>query len=148
MPKSNVALVQSLYAAFGRGDIATIVQAMDPNCTWEIVGRTSDFPTLGARKGRGQVQSFFDGLSQHLDYSEFSPREFYAVDDKVFVLGHSTTTVKKTGRPFVSDWVHIFTVRGTQVAAFREFTDTAKVAEAYRGAEPAIYRTANERSPA
>src|SRR5712692_9592473 len=107
MSNANVAMVQTLYAAFLRGDVLTIVRAMDPNCTWESVGRTSDFPTLGARKGRGEVQSFFDAVSQHLNFSEFSPQEFHAVGDKVFVLGHYAMTVTKTGKPLASDWVHI-----------------------------------------
>jgi ketosteroid isomerase-like protein len=133
MSHANVDLVQNLYAAFLRGDVLTIVRAMDPNGTWESVGRSSDFPTLGVRKGRGEVQSFFDAVSQHEDFSDFSPKEFHAVGDKVFVLGHYAMTVKKTGKPIASDWIHIFTIRGGQVAAFREFTDTAKLAEAYRG---------------
>ncbi len=45
----NIALVKSLYGAFGKGDIATIVAAMAPDVNWEAVGRTSDFPTFGPR---------------------------------------------------------------------------------------------------
>jgi uncharacterized protein len=41
--------------------------------------------------------------------------------------------VKKTGRRIASDWCHVFTVRDGKVAAFREFTDTAQAAAAYRG---------------
>jgi ketosteroid isomerase-like protein len=29
--------------------------------------------------------------------------------------------------------VHVFTIKGGKVTAFREFTDTAQFAEAYRG---------------
>jgi ketosteroid isomerase-like protein len=132
MSNANVGLVQSLYAAFGRGEIATITNAMAPGSTWEVVGRASDFPTLGERKGSAGVQGFFDAVGQNLTFSEFSPNEFYAVDDKVFVLGHYAMTVKKTGKPLASDWIHIFTFRDGKVTAFREFTDTAKAAEAYR----------------
>jgi len=59
MSKANVAQVQSLYAAFGRGDIATLIAGLSPDVDWETVGRTSDFPTLGPRKGAGAVQEFF-----------------------------------------------------------------------------------------
>lgn len=132
MSNANVALVQSLYAAFGRGEIATIVNAMVQNAPWEMVGRATDFPTLGVRKGPDGVRDFFDTVGQHLDFSEFSPDEFYAADDKVFVLGHYTMTLKKTGKPFASDWIHIFTIQDGKVAAFKEFTDTGTLAEAYR----------------
>jgi ketosteroid isomerase-like protein len=49
MSNANVALAQSLYAAFGRGDIATIVGAMASDVTWEVVGRAKDYPLLGVR---------------------------------------------------------------------------------------------------
>jgi ketosteroid isomerase-like protein len=133
MSNANIALVQSLYAAFGRGDIATIIKALAAEATWESVGRPSDFPTLGLRQGPAAVQQFFELVGHHLDFSEFSPKEFFAADDRVFVLGYYAMAVKKTGSKIDSDWVHIFTVRDGQVVAFREFTDTAKVAEAYRG---------------
>jgi uncharacterized protein len=79
------------------------------------------------------VQAFFADVAQHLDFSEFSPKEFYPVGDKVFVLGSYAMTVKKTGLPHASDWCHIFTISDGKVTAFREFTDTAQVAAAYRG---------------
>jgi len=132
MSNANIGLVQSLYAAFGRGEIATITNAMAPDSTWEIVGRASDFPTLGLRRGAAGVQSFFETVGQHLDFADFSPKEFYSADDMVFVLGHYAMTVKSTGKPLESDWIHVFSIRDGKVTAFREFTDTAKAAEAYR----------------
>jgi ketosteroid isomerase-like protein len=85
------------------------------------------------RKGPAGVKTFFETVSANLDFSEFSPKEFYGADDRVFVLGHYAMTVKKTGRPLASDWIHIFTIRDGKVTAFREFLDTASAAEAYRG---------------
>jgi ketosteroid isomerase-like protein len=133
MGNANVTLVQGFYAAFGRGDIATIINGIAPKATWEIVGRKADFPTLGTRHGPDGVKTFFDDVGQHLAFTDFSPKEFYAVDDKVFVLGHYAATVKKTGRSLACDWIHIFTFDGGKVTQFREFTDTAQAAEAYRG---------------
>jgi len=129
----NVALVKSLYAAFGKGEIATIVGAVTPDVDWVTVGRDSDFPTLGPRKGQGGVQEFFNLVGANLKFSEFAPKEFYAVGDKVFVLGSYAMTVVKTGKPMQSDWVHIFTIADGKVRAFREFLDTARAAEAFRG---------------
>ena len=79
------------------------------------------------------MQGFFASVAEHLDFSEFTPKEFYPSGDKVFVLGRYAMTVKKTGLPMASDWCHIFTIREGRVTAFHEFTDTAQVAEAYRG---------------
>ena len=51
MSAANIAHVQSLYAAFGRGDIATIIAGLTPDIDWQTVGRQTDFPALGARNG-------------------------------------------------------------------------------------------------
>jgi ketosteroid isomerase-like protein len=129
---ANVSFVQGLYAAFGRGEIPTIIKGLAPEVDWNTTGRREDFPTFGPRKGPGQVDEFFKTVAAHLDFSEFSPREFYAVDDKVFVLGYYAMTLRKNARKVASDWVHIFTIRDGKVVKFKELLDTAVVAEAYR----------------
>jgi len=132
MSNANIAHVQSMYAAFGRGDVATILAGASPDIDWESVGRASDFPALGRRKGTKEVQDFFKVVAENEDFSDFSPREFYAVDDKVFVLGSYTLKLKKTGKSVASEWVHVFTLNSGKVTRFREHTDTAQFAEAYR----------------
>ena len=133
MSNANVTTVQSMYAAFGKGDIATIIAALTPDIDWQSVGRPSDFPTFGPRKGPKEVGEFFKTVAATNDFSEFSPREFYADGDKVFVLGYYAITLKKNGKKIASDWCHIFTFSGGKVVKFREFLDTAVAAEAFRG---------------
>jgi hypothetical protein len=132
MSNVNIELVQGLYAAFGRGDIATIVGALAPEVVWHSHGRPQDFPTLGTYKGPQGVQTFFQTVADTQTPTDFSPREFYTTGDKVFVLGHYAWTMRKTGKSAASDWVHIFTVRDGKVTTFDEFTDTAQFAEAIR----------------
>jgi hypothetical protein len=132
MSDANINLVQSMYAAFGRGDVDTIIAATMPDIDWETVGRPSDFPDFGPRRGQNAVREFFAIVAKELTFSEFSPNEFHAVDDKVFVLGHYKMTVSKTGKGIDSDWIHIFTIGNGKVVSFREFLDTAQAAEAYR----------------
>ena len=55
MTAANIAHVQSMYAAFGRGDIASLLAGCTPDINWQTVGRQKDFPTLGPRKGIAQV---------------------------------------------------------------------------------------------
>ena len=132
MSNPDIALVQSLYAAFKRGEIAPIIAAMAPDVDWRVNGDRKDFPTLGAWKGTKQVEKFFQTVAEHQQVKDFSPRDFHTADGKVFVLGHYVWTIKKTGRTVASDWTHIFTIRNGKVAAFLEFNDTARFAEAYR----------------
>ena len=133
MSQAEVALIQSLYAAFGRGEIAAIVAAVTPDIEWRLNGSRSDHPLLGTWNGPKGVQAFFDELARLQNFSEFTPREFLFAGGRVFVLGHYAATMRTTGRKAVSDWVHIFTVREGKVAAFLEFTDTAEFARAWKG---------------
>jgi ketosteroid isomerase-like protein len=132
MSNANIAHVQSMYAAFGRGDVAALLAGMTQDIDWQTIGRPKDFPTLGPRKGVAQVQEFFQLVAEHEDFSDFSPREFYAADDKVFVLGSYSLKLKKTGKAIASEWVHVFTLKDGKVTRFREHTDTAQFAESYR----------------
>jgi ketosteroid isomerase-like protein len=133
MSEANIATVQNLYAAFGRGDIDTIANGCLPDVFWASGGRKEDYPPFGPRKGIEAVRDFFRSVAEVQTFDEFSPREFYADRDRVFVLGRYAMTVKKNGRKVASEWVHIFTFRGGKVSDFREFTDTAAFAAAYRG---------------
>src|ERR1043165_998579 len=99
MQNANIAHVQSMYAAFGRGDVATLLAGCAPDIDWESVGRTADFPTLGPRKGVKAVEEFFGLVAALEEFSEFTPREFYAADDRVFVLGNYRLKVKPSGTP-------------------------------------------------
>ena len=129
----NIALVQSIYAAFGRGEVATIIAALAPNVDWTVNGRSSDYPMFGNWKTPAKVQEFFQGVDQYEKFTDFSPRDYYAVDEKVFVLGHYAGSIKTTGKPFASDWIHIFTIHGGKVIGFREFSDSHQFVAAYRG---------------
>ena len=133
MSEANITTAMSLYQAFARGEIDAIVKACTPDAEWHTGGRKEDFPAFGLRKGRAQIEAFFADVAATLDFSEFTPRDFYADRDKVFVMGYYAATVKKTGRRASSDWIHVFTFRDGMVSKFREFLDTANFAEAYKG---------------
>jgi ketosteroid isomerase-like protein len=133
MSSGHIALVQDLYAAFGRGDIASIVAKLDANVDWCSVGRSSDYAVFGPRRGIAAVQQFFKIVADNQDFSEFSPLEFHADADKVFVLGRYACKMKKTGKPVACEWAHVFTIKDGSVVKWREHTDTAQFAEANRG---------------
>jgi uncharacterized protein len=132
MSNANVTLAETLYAAFKRGDIAPIIAAMADDVVWTVHGRPKDHPALGTTKTPAGVQKFFGIIADMQTATDFSPREFHATGDKVFVLGHYDWTFRKSGKTVSADWVHIFTIKGGKVTSFDEFTDTAQFAEAMR----------------
>jgi uncharacterized protein len=131
--EANVQAVQELYAAFGRGDIETVLDGFAEDVEWVIPG-PADIPFAGQRHGREQVAQFFRELEQAEEIQEFEPQEYIAQADKVVVLGHYRARIKSTGRTVEGDWAHVLTLKQGRVARFREFTDTATMAAAYRQA--------------
>lgn len=132
MAEPNVIHVQSLYAAFGRGDLDYIARACAPDASWEIVGRPHDFPTFGTRVGPIGVMDFFRVLNAAKTIVEFTPQAFYACDGTVFVEGHELSIDRKSGFQIDTPWLHAFTFRDGEIVRFREFADTAQLAQAAR----------------
>jgi hypothetical protein len=130
---SNTKVVQDAFAAFGRGDIPTLLGMLDPAVEWtSVVG--SRTPTSGTRHGHDGVAEFFQQLAASIEFQQFEPREFIAQGDKVVTLGHSVGRSKATGRSFESDWVMVFTLRNGLATRFMEFADSAGINEAFAGA--------------
>ena len=131
-PQQNTALVQQIYAAFGRGDIAAIVNEMADDVDWHaVVGAGPNVPTHGPRRGRKEVTKFFDQVATNLDFKRFEPQEFVAEGDKVIALGYYEGIAKPTGRGFKSEWVMVFTIQNGKVTRFREFADAVAITAAF-----------------
>ncbi|MBI2885234.1 MAG: nuclear transport factor 2 family protein [Candidatus Omnitrophica bacterium] len=127
----NVQIVQQIYAAFGRGDIPSVLAALSDDIEWQVTG-PAEVAYAGARRGRPQVLEFFTALGQTVDVERFEPQQFIAQEDTVVVLGVERLKIKATGRAAENSWVMVFTLREGRVVRFREYDDTASVAAAFR----------------
>jgi len=52
---SNAATVKTIYEAFGRGDVETILDKLDDAVEWETTVPVSDVPWLLPRRGKTNV---------------------------------------------------------------------------------------------
>ncbi|MGZ3499341.1 MAG: nuclear transport factor 2 family protein [Vulcanimicrobiaceae bacterium] len=134
--KENIRLAQDAYAAFLRGDIDFILNALADDVVWEIPG-PADVPGAGVRHGRREVGEFFATLAQTEEAQQFEPRRFFADDDMVVAIGYYRWRIKPTGRVVESEWAHAFTFRDGKVTKFHEYNDSEKFAEAFRATAPA-----------
>ena len=80
---SNVETVQAIYQAFGRGDVATILDRLDDAVEWETTVPVSDVPWLQARRGKANIVGFFKSLAP-LKITRFEPHTIFDGGDKVF----------------------------------------------------------------
>lgn len=131
----NLQLVKDGYAAFGRGDLPGLLSLLAEDIVRDMPGE--GLPISGRYRGRDGVASFFEKLRQEADIMEFQPREFLADGDRVLVVGWERMKIKTSGRGAEIDWVMSFTVRNGKIAAFRQYTDTKAIADAYKSATAA-----------
>ncbi|HEV3468579.1 MAG TPA: nuclear transport factor 2 family protein [Pyrinomonadaceae bacterium] len=132
--QDNVRVVQDAYAAFQRGDIPGLLEILSEDIDWWTPGTPGQIPYAGRLRGRDDVRGFFDRLSATEEITHFEPGEFIAQGDKVVVTGNYKGRTRAAGRDYDLDWLHLFTVRDGRISAFREYVDTAALAEAHRGA--------------
>jgi ketosteroid isomerase-like protein len=124
--------VHSLYAAFQRGDLATILAACDPKIEWVSNADPELIPWGGHRKGVQQAKKFFAEIAEHVEFESFHPLRFFPGEDSVTVLGRTTARLKPSGGYFDSEWAHLFAFGPDgKVTMFREFYDTNALVRAY-----------------
>ena len=132
MESQNTKSVQDAYAAFLRGDVATLLGLMSDDVVWEpVLGTASHVPFSGKRQGKPAVAEFFQLVAAHEDFTQFEPREFVAQGDTVAAIGHYRSVTKPTGKVFDADFVMVFTLKDGKLVRFREFTDSAGVNAAF-----------------
>jgi ketosteroid isomerase-like protein len=133
----HTARVMAVYAAYGRGDIPSILDALAPGITWTVPG-PQGLPTCGTWRGRDQVALYFETIRHNLSVEEFSPQHFIAHGARVIVMGYERARALATGGVAESEWLHLFTFRNDQIGDFRAYTDTAVMMEAYRLVKPSV----------
>lgn len=132
--RTNVDVVQQVYAAFGRGDIPALLDLLTDDVEWTLQG-PSVIPWAGTRHGRDKVATeFFSVLGETLKFEQFEPREFVAQGDTVVVLGYERCIVKPTNRTFEQEWAHVYTLRNGKIAKGRFIEDTAAQVVAFGAA--------------
>jgi hypothetical protein len=127
---SNVELIKKLYASFSKGDIETIIAALDEDVLWEEPNHP-EIPYGGNRRGKAAVKDFFQNVAQ-VQVASFEPQEFVASGDRVLAIGRWSGQARPTGKSFKSEWIMSWIVKGGKVKYFRAYEDTAAVVAAFR----------------
>ncbi len=128
--QQNTKAVQDVYAAFGRGDIDSLINFLADDVEWIVPGEGL-IPQAGTFHGKEAVRAFFKKLPEAVDFEQFEPRTFVAQGDNVIALGSYSGKAKPGGGSIAAEWAMAFGFRGGKIASFREYTDTASIATAY-----------------
>ena len=92
-----VAVVQTAYAAFGRGDIPAIVDLIADEIELKFCG-SKGLPYTGTFRSKDELAKWFASISEVEEFLAFEPREFISAGEKVTVLGwERASAVRRTG---------------------------------------------------
>lgn len=127
---NNVATVNSIYEAFGKGDISAIINYLDDNVQWEQWADNSSqnagVPWMKARKGKQGAFEFFNIVGE-LKVKDFQILSIMGNENQVAVEFVFETDVPSTGSHFRDEELHLWTFNEHgRVIRLRHYTDTAK----------------------
>ncbi len=127
----NADIARSMYAAFGRGDVPTMLAQMDANIVWTIHAPPL-VPAGGVARGREAVGRWFKTLADTEELTRFEPQLFFENGPHVAVVGVYEGVAKPTGKRWGSRWLHLWTFdEGGKVTAFEDLHDSYTVAQAF-----------------
>jgi len=127
----NLKTVELIYEAFGRGDVAAILDTLAEDVQWEAwadnSAATAGVPWLAPRHGKAGVAEFFRLFGSTLVVTHFKVLSLMVGGDNVAVEFEIECAVPATGGRYRDEEIHLWTFdnRG-QVVRLRHYADTAK----------------------
>jgi ketosteroid isomerase-like protein len=134
--EQNLRIVQDMYAAFGRGDVAFVLEQIDDACDgFGVVSATATgVPWHLDLKTRGKAAAvrYFEALASSVDHVTFEQRDFAATGDHVYATVRLVQKIRATGKTLEQpEVVHHFTFRNGKVVRCRVSEDTALTGAAF-----------------
>ena len=129
---ANIKTVAAAYEAFGRGDVAAILDTVTDDVDWAAEAATPTAPWYGMRRGKDAVARFFTDFGSAMEVEEFTPLTFAANETDVLTVVRCRTTSRRTGKSTAMDLHHLFRFRDGKIAYYRGTEDTAQTEQALR----------------
>jgi ketosteroid isomerase-like protein len=124
----NLATVRGIYDAFGRGDVAAILDQMADGVEWEHWennhAQRAGVPSMQARDGKEGVGEFF-AVAATMGITDFRVLNLMEGGDQVAVTVVIESDVPGGGH-YRDEEIHLWSFDGDGVTGLRHYTDTAK----------------------
>ena len=104
--------IESVYAAFNRGDIPLIVGLVAPNAVWR---QSKMLPWGGNYHGPSGAAEFFTKLDAAAQTTGFAPRESVEAGNEVYSFGTYDCTIRATGKPATMGWMFRWRVENGKI---------------------------------
>jgi quercetin dioxygenase-like cupin family protein/ketosteroid isomerase-like protein len=122
----HAATVATIYEAFGRGDIETILDQLADDIEWESGVRDTGLDYLRERHGKQEVAGFFSALMANLVLTHFEPLALCAADDYVTVPVRHAGSIVGGGEVPMTTEAHVWRFGADgKVVSFKHVFDYA-----------------------
>jgi ketosteroid isomerase-like protein len=126
----HTATVRSLYEAFARGDVPTVLGALAPDVRWT---EAEGFPYGGTYSGpQAVLENVFMKLGGEWEGFAAVPRELVSEGETVVAIGMYSGKFKATGKSMKAPYVHVWKFKGGKIQTFEQHTDTVLVQRALK----------------
>ena len=123
---ANIKTIMSVYEAFGRGDVAAILDAVTSDVDWAAEADPAVAPWHGVRHGQDAVAAFFAEFGSTMEVEEFTPVSVAANDTDVLSVVQFRARSRATGKTATMHLHHFFKFRDGKIAYYRGTEDTAQ----------------------
>jgi uncharacterized protein len=127
MAQDNVDVIESAYAAFGRGDLERVLSYFSDSA--EIVAPES-VPWGGRYEGPEGMRTFLAKLLEHFTEFKSTPTKVLGADDNHVVVVAMNSGRTKSGTRIENEVVWVYQLRDGAVTSAHAFADTAAILEA------------------
>ena len=121
-------LVKDIYAAFGRGDIPTVLASFHPEIEWrQAEGNPYQLDGSAWIGPQAVVEKLFMRIGSEWDGFTITIRTIHDAGEYVVVEGRYTGTYKPSGRKLDSPLCHVWRIQGGKLVSFQQYLDTAQL---------------------
>ena len=128
---ANIKTIAELYQAFGRGDVAAILDAVTDDVDWAAEAASPTAPGTACAGARARYPSS-SRPSDRPWRSRSSALTFAANDTDVLAVVRCRAKSRRTGKSVAMDLHHLFRFRDGKIAYYCGTEDTAQTEAALR----------------
>jgi ketosteroid isomerase-like protein len=122
MNNKEKALVDKMFAAFGKGNVEKFLETVSEDTVWIYHG-TQVIPK-GIFEGKEGARTFINNILTQTEIISFEPQQFICDGKMVVVLGQEHQRVKRSGKELKQKWVQIYTIENDLISRMEEFATT------------------------
>lgn len=123
-----VGVVQAAYAAFGQGDMASMLALFTDDAVFTL---PAALPWGGVYQGKAEIVTMFQKLAQHLDFTRFDVTQLLGAGELIVAVGRWEGLTKPGGKVTGTNFLMRWDVRGDKIARFEDFVDAGAVHAAF-----------------